>query len=57
MRTLCLFGRYAYGDPARGEGYEYVNFLPALTRMSSEIRLFDTFDRSSYRISQILTQS
>lgn len=49
MRVLCLFGRYAYGDPARGEGYEYANFLPALATVAQEIRLFDTFDRRGYR--------
>ena len=30
MNILCVFGEHAYGDPARGEGYEYVNFLPCL---------------------------
>lgn len=49
MRILCLFGRYAYGDPKRGEGYEYANFWPALASLADEVRLFDTFDRSGYR--------
>lgn len=48
MRILCLFGRHAYGDPVRGEGYEYVNFMPALEALASEIELFDTFDRRAY---------
>jgi spore maturation protein CgeB len=49
MRILCLFGRYAYGNSQRGDGYEYVNFLPALRALSPEVRLFDTFDRAGYR--------
>src|SRR5262249_42335778 len=49
MRVLCVFGRHAYGDPARGEAYEYANFLPALEAIASEIRLFDSFDRAAYR--------
>jgi spore maturation protein CgeB len=49
MRILCAFGRYAYGDPARGEGYEYANFLPALRLLGHETMLFDSFDRSRYQ--------
>ncbi len=48
MKILCVFGRYAYGEPARGEGYEYVNFLPALRNLGHEVALFDSFDRSAY---------
>ena len=49
MKILCLFGRYAYGEPARGEGYEHANFLPALAALGHEVALFDSFDRSGYR--------
>ena len=49
MRILCAFGRHAYGDPARGEGYEHANFLPALRLLGHETTLFDSFDRSGYR--------
>ena len=49
MKILCLFGRYAYGEPARGEGYEHANFLPALVALGHEVALFDSFDRSGYR--------
>lgn len=49
MKILCVFGRYAYGDPARGEGYEHANFIPALRALGHEILLFDSFDRGAYR--------
>ncbi|HZP68449.1 MAG TPA: glycosyltransferase [Pseudolabrys sp.] len=48
MKILCVFGRYAYGDPRRGDGYEYANFLPALAALGHETELFDSFDRSAY---------
>jgi spore maturation protein CgeB len=49
VRILCVFGRHAYGDPARGEGYEHANFLPALAALGHEARLFESFDRRAYR--------
>ena len=49
MKILCVFGRHAYGDPARGEGYEYVSFMPALRSLGHEVALFDCFDRAAYR--------
>ena len=49
MRILCVFGRHNYGDPARGEGYEYTNFLPALRALGHDVSLFDSWDRSAYR--------
>jgi spore maturation protein CgeB len=49
VKILCLFGRHAYGDPARGEGYEHANFLPAFAALGHQVELFDSFDRSSYR--------
>jgi spore maturation protein CgeB len=49
LRILCVFGRYAYGDPRRGESYEHANFVPALSRLGHDVQLFDSFDRSLYR--------
>lgn len=49
MKVLCALGRHAYGDPARGEGYEHANFLPALRTLGHEPILFESFDRSPYR--------
>lgn len=46
MRILCVFGRHAYGNPARGEGYEHANFLPALSALGHEVELLDSTDRS-----------
>lgn len=48
MNILCVFGRHAYGDPSRGEGYEYVNFLPALRRLGHQISFFESFSREPY---------
>lgn len=48
MKVLCVFGQYAYGDPMRGEGYEYTNFIPALQRLGHQVTLFDSLDRSAY---------
>lgn len=49
MKALCVLGRHNYGDPARGDGYEYVNFLPALRHLGYEPVLFESLDRSAYR--------
>ena len=48
-RLLAVFGEHAYGDPARGPGYEYANFLPAFRRLGYEVSFFDTRSRASYR--------
>ena len=48
MKVLCAFGHYAYGDPARGEGYEHANFLPALRTLGHEPVMFESFDRRPY---------
>lgn len=48
MNILCVFGEHAYGDSARGEGYEYVNFLPALRRLGHHVSFFESFSRESY---------
>lgn len=47
MKILCAFGRHNYGDPARGESYEYANFLPAMRNLGHEVVFFDTLDRRS----------
>ena len=49
MRVLCVFGEHAYGDPARGQSYEFVNVLPAFERLGHEVRLFESHDRRAYR--------
>ncbi len=49
MKILCVLGEHNYGDPSRGEGYEYVNFLPALRNLGHEIVFFESLDRSRYR--------
>lgn len=50
MKILAVFGRNAYGDPARGEGYEHANILPDLRVIAGggEVRLFDSWNRSAY---------
>lgn len=48
MNILCVFGQHAYGDPARGEGYEYVNFLPALRRLGHQVSFFESLSREPY---------
>ncbi len=49
MRIFCVFGRHNYGDPIRGEGYEFTNFVPALRALGHEVSFFDSWDRSAYR--------
>lgn len=48
MNILCVFGEHAYGDPARGEGYEYVNFLPTFRRLGHRVSFFESFSREPY---------
>ena len=48
MKILCVFGQHAYGDISRGEGYEYVNFLPAFRRLGHEVSFFDSLARGPY---------
>ncbi len=57
MRVLCVWGQYNYGDPNRGEGYEYANFTPALRRLGHEILFFDNWDRTRYRSFADLNQA
>ena len=49
MRVLCVFGQHSYGDPSRGEGYEYSNFIPALRRLGHEILFLENRNRSCFR--------
>ena len=49
MKILCALGEHNYGDPARGEGYEYVNFLPALRNLGHHVVFFESFNRNLYR--------
>lgn len=44
-KILCVFGEHNYGDPARGQGYEYSNFLPAFRKLGYEVEFFDSFSR------------
>ncbi len=48
MRILCVFGQYNYGDPVRGEGVEYSQFLPALRALGHETFFFESFSRRGY---------
>jgi spore maturation protein CgeB len=48
MKILCVLGRHYYGDPARGEGYEHRNFLPALRALGHELEVFDSFSRREH---------
>jgi spore maturation protein CgeB len=46
MKILCVLGQHNYGDPARGQGYEYTHFLPALRALGHEVTFFDSFSRT-----------
>ena len=48
MKVLCVLGKHAYGDRLRGEGYEYVNFLPALRKLGHDVSVFESFARDRY---------
>lgn len=48
MKILCVLGEHNYGDPARGECYEYVNFLPALRNLGHEVVFFESFNKNYY---------
>lgn len=49
MKILCAFGKYNYGDPQRGLGYEYSNFIPAFRRLGHDILFFESFGRKPYQ--------
>lgn len=48
MKILCVFGQYNYGDKARGAGYEYANFIPALRNLGHEVVFFENLNKSAY---------
>lgn len=48
MKVLAVFGEHQYGDPARGEGIEHAEFIPALRRLGHEVRHFDSWNRALY---------
>lgn len=49
MRILCVFGQHNYGNPLRGEGYEYTNFIPTLRRLGHEVLFFESWNYAYYR--------
>lgn len=49
MRVLCVFGQHNYGNPTRGESYEYSNFVPTLRRLGHEVLFFESYNRSTYK--------
>ena len=48
MKVLCVFGQHNYGDPGRGLGYEYTNFIPALKSLGHEVLFFESLNKSVY---------
>jgi spore maturation protein CgeB len=48
MKILCVFGEHNYGDPSRGQGYEYANFIPALQRLGHEVVFFESLNKTRY---------
>lgn len=49
MVVLCVFGQHNYGDPRRGGGYEYTNFIPALRRLGHDVLFLESWNRTSHR--------
>src|ERR1700674_3896268 len=48
MVVLVVCSRYNYGNPARGDGYEYTNFIPSLEALGHQVIHFDSAERASY---------
>jgi spore maturation protein CgeB len=48
VKILCVLGEHNYGNAARGAGYEYVNFLPALRNLGHVVTHFESFSRQPY---------
>ena len=48
MKILCVFGEHNYGDPSRGRGYEYTNFIPALRRLGNDVVFFESLNKGLY---------
>ena len=57
MRILCVFGQHNYGNPERGEGYEYVNFLQTFQRLGHEVHFFESWNRNCYKDFQELNRA
>jgi len=57
LKILCVFGEHNYGDPRRGEGYEYVNFLPALRKLGHDVVFFESYNKSAYTDFAALNQA
>jgi spore maturation protein CgeB len=49
MKILCVFGEHNYGEPLRGQGYEYTNFIPALRSLGNEVVFFESLNKSKYK--------
>jgi spore maturation protein CgeB len=49
--------QYNYGNPARGEGYEFVNFLPTLRNLGHEVWFFDATRRDLHSNFEELNRS
>jgi spore maturation protein CgeB len=48
VKILCVFGEHNYGDPGRGQGYEYTNFIPAFRRLGHAIIFFESWNKHRY---------
>ncbi|MGZ8383006.1 MAG: CgeB family protein [Nitrospira sp.] len=57
MKILCVMGEHAYGDPARGEGPEFANFLPALRRLGHQVSFFESLSRKQYNDFSLLNHA
>jgi len=53
MKTLCVFGQHNYGDPGRGLGYEYTNFIQALKNLGYEVVFFESLNNRNILIMRI----
>lgn len=48
VKILAVLGEHNYGDPSRGQGYEFTNFLPALRRLGHNVVFFESFNKGHY---------
>lgn len=48
MKILCIFGQHNYGNPNRGESYEYNNFIPALRNLGHKVYFFESWNRTVF---------
>jgi spore maturation protein CgeB len=49
LKVLCVFGQHNYGDPERGQGYEYTNFISAFENMGFNVVFFESQNKAIYR--------